>query len=127
MGAGVKTLYEVTPLEGLKNRMGDQAEILFAQGYEPVVFSFADMFRKKTPEELEKQAREKDETAQKLTKKALEVAAKADIVLFIGGNNRAVETEGSDRKDIFLPSGQDELIKKLAEVNPNIVTVLQTI
>ncbi len=124
MGAGVKTLYEVTPLEGLKNRIGNKAEILFAQGYEPVVFSFADMFRKKTPEEIEKQAQEKKVIAEKLTKEALEVATKADIILFIGGNNRAVETEGSDRKDIFLPSGQDELIKKIAEVNPNIVTVL---
>jgi beta-glucosidase len=46
------------------------------------------------------------------------------VVLFVGGNNRAVETEGSDRKDIFLPSGQDELVKKIAAVNPNIITVL---
>lgn len=124
MGAGVKTLYEVTPLEGFKNRIGDKAEIIFAQGYEPVIFSFADMFKKKTPEEIEQKAREKAVTALKLTKEALEVVSKADIVLFIGGDNRAVETEGSDRKDIFLPSGQDELIKKIAAVNPNIVTVL---
>jgi len=124
MGAGVKTLYEVTPLEGFKNRIGDKAEIIFAQGYEPVVFSFADMFKKKTPEEIEQKASEKAVTALKLTKEALEVVSKADIVLFIGGDNRAVETEGSDRKDIFLPSGQDELIKKIAAVNPNIVTVL---
>ena len=124
MGAGVKTLYEITPLEGLKNRVGDKAEIIFAQGYNPVTFSFADMFRKKTPEEVEKKAQEKKVIAEKLTKEALEVVAKAKLVLFIGGDNRAVETEGSDRKDIFLPSGQDELIKKIAEVNPNIVTVL---
>jgi beta-glucosidase len=42
----------------------------------------------------------------------------------MGGDNRSVETEGSDRKNIKLPSGQDELIQKIAEVNPNIVTVL---
>jgi len=124
MGAGVKTLYEITPLEGLKSRIGDKAEIIFAQGYDPVTFSFADMFRKKTPEEVEKKAQEKKVIAEKLTREALEVVAKANLVLFIGGDNRAVETEGSDRKDIFLPSGQDELIKKIAEVNPNIVTVL---
>lgn len=124
MGAGVKTLYEITPLEGLKNRVGDKAEIIFAQGYDPVNFSFADMFRKKTPEEVEKRAQEKKVIAEKLTKEALEVVAKANLVVFIGGDNRAVETEGSDRKDIFLPSGQDELIKKIAEVNTNIVTVL---
>jgi beta-glucosidase len=124
MGAGVKTLYEITPLEGLKSRVGDKAEIIFAQGYDPVTFSFADMFRKKTPEEVEKKAQEKKVIAEKLTREALEVVAKANLVVFIGGDNRAVETEGSDRKDIFLPSGQDELIKKIAEVNPNIVTVL---
>ncbi|MGD9929405.1 MAG: glycoside hydrolase family 3 C-terminal domain-containing protein [Mangrovibacterium sp.] len=124
MGAGVKTLYEVTPLEGLRNKIGDRAEIVYAKGYEPVVFSFADMFRKKTPEELEKEAREKEAVAKKLTKEAVDLASKADLVLFIGGNNRAVETEGSDRKDIQLPSGQDDLIRAIAAVNPNMVTVL---
>ena len=44
--------------------------------------------------------------------------------MFVAGNNRAVETEGEDRKDIFLPSGQDKLITRIAEVNPNIITVL---
>lgn len=121
LGAGVKTLYEVTPLEGLKKKIGDRAEILFAKGYDPVEFN---MFRRRTPEQMEKEAQEKKLNAVKLEKEALEVVAKADIVLFIGGNNRAVETEGSDRKDIFLPSGQDELIQKIAKVNPNIVTVL---
>ncbi|MCW0482076.1 glycoside hydrolase family 3 C-terminal domain-containing protein [Gaoshiqia sediminis] len=124
MGAGVKTLYEVTPLEGLRNKIGDRAEIVYAKGYEPVVFSFADMFRKKTPEEIEKEARETEAVAEKLTKEAVEVASKADLVLFVGGNDRAVETEGSDRKDMQLPSGQDDLIQAIAAVNPNIVTVL---
>ena len=121
LGAGVKTLYEITPLEGLKKKIGDQAEILFAKGYDPFEFN---MFRRRTPEQIEKETQEKKLNAVKLEKEALEVAAKADIVLFIGGDNRAVETEGSDRKDIILPSGQDELIKKIAQVNPNIVTVL---
>jgi len=73
---------------------------------------------------LEKEKIEKELKSQELAKEALEVAAKANVVLFIGGDNRSVETEGSDRKDIFLPSGQDELIRKIAEVNPNIITVL---
>ena len=124
MGAGVKTLYEVTPMEGLKDRIGDKAEILYAQGYIPEVFDFARMFRRVTPEEREKEAREKALMISKLTKEALEVAKKADLVLFIGGNNRAVETEGSDRRDIKLPSGQDELISRIAEVNTEIITVL---
>jgi beta-glucosidase len=124
MGAGVKTLYEVTPLEGLKNKIGDKAEILYAQGYIPEVYDFAAMFGRKTPEQLAKDAREKEVQTQKLNKEALEVAVKADLILFIAGDNRAVETEGSDRKNMMLPSGQDDLISKIAAVNPNIVTVL---
>ncbi len=124
MGAGVKTLYEVTPLEGLKNRIGENAEIIYAKGYEPEVFDFASMFRKRTPEEIKKEAREKELVAKKLQKEAVEVAAKADIVLFIGGDNRAVESEGRDRENIKLPSGQDNLIQAVAAVNPNIITVL---
>ncbi len=46
VGAGVKTLYEVTPLEGIKERIGDRAEIIYARGYEPAVFDF-EIFRKK--------------------------------------------------------------------------------
>jgi beta-glucosidase len=124
MGAGVKTLYEITPLEGLKERIGDKAQIIYSQGYEPVQFSFADRFRKKTPEEIEKAAHDKELTAQKLLKEAVDVAAKADLVIFVAGDNRAIETEGSDREDIFLPSGQDNLVTSISQVNKNIITVL---
>ena len=124
MGAGVKTLYEVTPMEGLKNKIGDKAEIIYAQGYIPVEFNFARMFRKTSPEELTKEARETAIINAKLVKEAVNTAAKADIVLFVGGDNRAVETEGRDRQNIMLPSGQDELLQQISKVNPNIVTVL---
>jgi beta-glucosidase len=124
MGAGVKTLYEVTPLEGLKSRIGDKAEIVYAKGYIPVEFSFARMFRKTTAEEKAKEEHETEIKNAKLNKEAVDMAAKADIVLFIGGDNRAVETEGSDRQDIMLPSGQENLLQQISKVNPNIVTVL---
>lgn len=124
LGAGVKTLYEVTPLEGLKNRIGDKAEIIYAKGYEQAGSGSANRFRKRSPEEIEKENREKEITAQKLAVEAVDAAAKANIVIFMGGNNRTVETEGKDRDDILLPSGQDDLIRKIAVVNPNIVTVL---
>jgi beta-glucosidase len=124
LGAGVKALYEVTPFEGLKNRIGDKAEIIYAKGYEPAGSGSANRFRKKSPEDIEKENREKEITAQKLAKEAVDAAAKANIVIFIGGNNRTVETEGKDRDDIVLPSRQDDLIRKIAEVNPQIVTVL---
>jgi beta-glucosidase len=46
VGAGVKALYEVTPLEGLKNKIGDKAEIIYAQGYEPEVLDWVPALRK---------------------------------------------------------------------------------
>ncbi len=124
MGAGVKTLYEVTPLEGLKNKIGDRAEIIYAQGYIPPSFSFARMFRRTTPEQRAKEAREEKIKSDRLLQEAVATAKKADIVLFIGGDNRAVETEGSDRRNIMLPAGQDNLLQQIAKVNPEIVTVL---
>ncbi len=125
VGAGVKTLYEVTPLEGLKNRIGEKAELVYAQGYEPVLNAgFGRRFGRKSPEEEEEENRQKELAKQNLTAEALRKAAEADLVLFFAGDNRWVETEGSDRRDMMLPSGQDELIQKIAEVNPNIVTVL---
>jgi beta-glucosidase len=124
LGAGVKALYEVTPLEGLTEKIGDRAEIIYVKGYEPEQYNWADRFVKRTPEELEKAAKAKELTAEKLAEEAVRAASGADIVLFVGGNNRAVETEGEDRKDIFLPSGQDKLITRIAGVNPNIITVL---
>ncbi len=124
VGAGVKALYEVTPLEGLENKIGDRAEIIYEQGYVPFELDYARMFGRKDPKEIEKEDREKAKQNALLNKKAVELAAKADIVIFMAGDNRAVETESSDRKDIMLPSDQDGLIQKLAEVNPNIVTVL---
>ena len=55
---------------------------------------------------------------------AVKVAKDADLVIFFAGDNREVETEGSDRKSITLPSGQDELAKALAEANPRLITVI---
>ncbi len=124
IGAGVKTLYEVTPLEGLKNKIGDKADIQYAQGYVPVELDYARIFGAKSQEDIDREDKEKAILNKKLNKEAVTLAAKADIVLFIGGDNRAVETEANDRENIFLPSGQDDLIKQLSVVNENIVTVL---
>ena len=55
---------------------------------------------------------------------AVKVAQAADLVLFFAGDNREVETEGSDRKSITLPSGQDELAEALAKANKKLITVI---
>ena len=54
---------------------------------------------------------------------AIDLAKQADAVVVAVGYNQDIETEGADR-EFQLPPGQDELIEKIAAVNPNtIVTV----
>ena len=115
VGAGVKALYEVTPLQGLQSKIGGRAELTFVQGYNG--FTREDRGMRKSPY---------TDPDPKLLQEAVKAAQNADLVLFMAGNNREVETEGSDRRAITLPSGQDSLIAAIAAVNPNIVTVLVT-
>ncbi len=54
---------------------------------------------------------------------AIDLARRADVAIVAVGYNPDIETEGADRA-FQLPPGQDELIEKIAAVNPNtIVTV----
>ncbi len=123
VGAGVKALYEITPLEGLEMAYeGSDVTIKYAQGYVPQgrIAHGPDKGRQPSPAEERALQRQSEQLAQE----AIALAKEADLVIFVGGDNREVETEGSDRKDITLPSGQDELIARLAQANPNIVSVM---
>ncbi|CAB9497090.1 xylosidase/alpha-L-arabinofuranosidase 1 [Seminavis robusta] len=55
---------------------------------------------------------------------AIDVAKKADVVIYVGGNNLHMEAEFIDRPDIRLPAIQVELLQEIAKVNDKIVTVL---
>jgi beta-glucosidase len=58
-----------------------------------------------------------------VSQSAIDLARQADAVIVAVGYNADIETEGADR-EFQLPPGQDELIEKMAAVNPNtIVTV----
>ena len=120
IGAGVKTLYEITPLEGLQARAGSDIEIVYAPGYRNYV-----MGRGNQAAADPLQTRNTAEPADpELLAEAVELARNADMVIFFAGTNKSIETEGSDRKNIDLPCGQNEIVKALHEVNPNLVTVL---
>lgn len=117
VGAGVKTLYEITPLAGLQKALeGTDVEILYAQGYA----SRPQQWGGKLVIDEKEEARK----AVVLCKEAVAVAQKADVVIFVGGDNRIVETEGSDRQNIQLPFGQEALVQQLVAVNPNVVAVM---
>ena len=115
VGAGVKALYEITPLEGLQTALKGKAKIIYAQGYEP------------QPRARRGQNANLDEwkkKAETMKAEAIEAARKADMVIFVGGDNREVETEGSDRTNMNLPFNQEDLIEAIAAVNPRLVTVM---
>ena len=116
VGAGVKTRCEVTPLEGLQHLLGSKwpdCQITYAPGYKS--FGRDGRNRRQRPQQPADAV---------LMAEALKTAQQADLVIFFAGNNREVETEGSDRKNITLPSGQDELAAALANTNPKLVTVI---
>ena len=121
MGAGVKALYEVTPLEGIRKRAGDDVEVTYAPGYKATAFRFGPAPAELAPLE----ARSNDEPADpELVAEAVELAKEADVVIFFGGTSKSIETEGSDRKNIKLPCGQEELVQALYAANKNLATVL---
>ncbi len=57
---------------------------------------------------------------------AIDAAKNSDVVLFFAGTSNQYESEGFDRPDINLPKDQDKLIKELADVNKNIIVVINS-
>ncbi|MEY2756050.1 MAG: hypothetical protein RJB65_2408, partial [Actinomycetota bacterium] len=55
---------------------------------------------------------------------ALDAAASADLSIVIVGTNDDWESEGWDRADIDLPGTQDELVRRVSEVSPATVVVI---
>jgi beta-glucosidase len=113
-GAGVKARYEITALEGLKNRLGNTVEINFAQGY---FGNYRAPGSKRSPLESPKV----DST---LINKAVATAKSSDMaILFIGGN-RDYESESRDRKDLSLPFNEQALVDAVTAANPNTIVVV---
>jgi beta-glucosidase len=116
MGGGssqVRAKYEISPLQGLKNELGNAVNITYAQGY--------------------KIARNQQADAQ-LIQQAVDAARKADAaVIFCGWthgydydkwDDNAYDAEGVDKPNLDMPFGQNELIKAVLKANPKTVIVL---
>ena len=125
IGAGVKTLYEISPLEGIQARAEKAGvEVVYAPGYKNYQMRMG-WGRPSAGPVNPLVANSIDEPADPaLLAEAVALAKDADMVIFFGGTNKSIETEGSDRKNIDLPCGQNEVIKALYETNPNVATVL---
>jgi beta-glucosidase len=109
----IKALYEVTALEGLKKQAAKGVKITYTQGYK-----------------IERGA--KADAA--MIQEAANAAAKADVAIFVGGwthgydynkwSDNAYDAEDTDKPDMNMPFGQDELIKAVLKANPKTVVVL---
>ena len=116
--SSLKARYEISPLDGIKARVGDKAEVVYARGYVGDtnneyngVEAGIDLTDNRTPEEL--------------MAEAVRVARDADVVLFIGGLNKSnhQDCEDTDRESLDLPYGQNQLIEAIAKANPNIAVI----
>ncbi|MCV9933102.1 glycoside hydrolase family 3 C-terminal domain-containing protein [Flavobacterium sp. LS1R47] len=116
--SSLKAKYEISPLDGIKKRIGTQAEVIYARGYVGDaegnyngVASGQDLSEKRSAEQL--------------LAEAIDVAKKADVVLFIGGLNKSnyQDAEGVDRLSLDLPYNQDKIVTELLKANKNLVFI----
>ncbi|MFG6685781.1 glycoside hydrolase family 3 C-terminal domain-containing protein [Mariniflexile sp. HNIBRBA6329] len=119
-GAGVKTKREVTPLEGLQNRLPKSIEINYAEGY---LERYSNNEKAKLGDITLSGPATINTLEPALLDEAIKAAKNSDVAIIFAGSNRDYETEASDRGSLDLPFGQEELIKKVLEVNPNTIVV----
>jgi len=55
---------------------------------------------------------------------AVDAAANAEVAVVVVGTNDEWETEGEDRTSMALPARQDELIARVAAVNPRTIVII---
>lgn len=116
--SSLKVKYELSPLDGIRKRFGDKAEIVYARGY--VGDPSGEYNGVVTGQNLND-----DRTAEEILAEAVETAKNADFVIFVGGLNKSAhqDCEDSDRAGLELPYNQDKVISALAKANKNLVVV----
>jgi beta-glucosidase len=109
----LKTKYEISPLQGIKNAFGAQAEIKYAMGYA----AGSPAYGREMPSKF---------NLDTLRNEAVRMAKGVDLVIYVGGLNKNYlqDCEGGDRMQYNLPFGQDKLLAELLKVNKKVVVVL---
>lgn len=104
---------EVSPLRGIKERFPD-CEVDYALGY----------LSSRTPWAPSYEACQ--DTIDSLRNEAVDLARRADLVIFVGGLNKNLhqDCEGADRESYSLSYSQNELIDALIDANKNTVVVI---
>lgn len=116
--SSLKVQRELSPLDGIKQRVAGKAEVVYARGY--VGDASGEYNGVVTGQNLKD-----DRTPEELIAEAVKEARDADYVIFIGGLNKSngQDCEDSDRKGLGLSYGQDAVISALAGANKNLIVV----
>lgn len=116
--SSLKVQRETSPLDGLRAQVPAGSTVVWERGYvgDPTgeyngVTSGQDLSESRS--------------ADRLIADAADAARRADIVIFVGGLNKATgqDCEDSDRESLALPYNQDAVIEALVAANPHTVVV----
>ncbi len=139
--AEIKALYEISPLMGMKMRLGGNVEVKYASGYfipekeekkeenwQQDSLDTDKMLEPGRQEDILQREEEKlalsREKGVDLLKEAVLLAKECDQVIFIGGLNHDYDVEGQDRSSMALPYDQDQVIEAVLDANPDTVVVM---
>lgn len=117
--SSLKVKYEVSPLQGIISRIGEDINISYQRGYAGTTSGGQD--GQSSGQDLAE-----NRSADELISDACRAAKDVDMVVFVGGLNKheGQDSEGDDRSTMDLPYNQDKLIESLAKVNKKLVVVL---
>lgn len=116
--SSLKVQRETSPLDGLRAQSPAGSTVVWERGYvgDPTgeyngVTSGQDLSESRS--------------ADRLIADAADAARRADVVIFVGGLNKATgqDCEDSDRESLALPYNQDAVIEALVAANPRTVVV----
>ncbi len=110
----------VSVLEGIKNVVGSDVNILYAKGANISDDSFLIKRTNVFGAEIEAESR----TAQAMLDEAVTAAAKSDVIVAVLGEAADMSGESSSRGDISIPESQENLLKALVQTGKPIVLVL---
>lgn len=116
--SSLKVQREISPLDGLKARLGTAIRVEYERGY---VGDTTGAYNGVTTGQDLKDERSEEQ----LIADAVAKAKDADYVIVFGGLNKSdyQDCEGHDRKEYQLPYAQNKLIEALAKANRNLVYV----
>lgn len=111
-----------TLVEGLKTVAGEKANVISVKGSNLTADAELEARATMFGRELERD----DRTEEQLLKEALEVAAKADVIVAALGESSEFSGESSSRTELGIPDVQQRLLKELLKIGKPVVLVLFT-